>query len=242
MQRIQKRKDVLGNGCVRGYYDLVRALSMGRKAVDDGITTLIAAPHQLNGRYKHDIEAVLAATKNLQEALLEAGIPLQICPAQEVRLVGQLIAEYDAKHILTVANGGRYLLLELPNDSIPLFTKETIFQLLQRGVTPIIVHPERHQIFSREPDKLAELIAQGAQSQITAGSYLGYFGFRTRRVTKKLLKRHLVHYMASDAHDMSLRPFSMQCAYRKLQRQNPDLAAMFQLNAADLLKTRRGMD
>ena len=70
------------------------------------------------------------------------------------------------------------MLLEFPSDDVPTYAKDMIFSIQQRGITPIVVHPERNSRILKEPHILQELIEQGCLVQITASSYVVTFGLK----------------------------------------------------------------
>ncbi|WP_019431387.1 CpsB/CapC family capsule biosynthesis tyrosine phosphatase, partial [Limnohabitans sp. Rim47] len=94
----------------------------------------------------------------------------------EVRLSGDLIDALDNDDILFCDEDGTYMLLEFPSEDVPTYAQDTIFKIMQRGVTPIIVHPERNSRILKEPEILQGMLEQGCLVQITASSYTGIFG------------------------------------------------------------------
>ena len=67
-------------------------------------------------------------------------------------------------------------MLELPHTGVPEYTENMLFELIARGITPVIVHPERNYGFQDDHDLLYSFVEQGAATQLTASSYLGVFG------------------------------------------------------------------
>jgi protein-tyrosine phosphatase len=63
-----------------------------------------------------------------------------------------------------------------------------------------LAHPERIEAFQQEPELLMRFVEGGMLSQVTAGSIVGHFGGRVKRFTNSLLRRGLVHVIASDTH------------------------------------------
>ena len=107
--------------------------------------------------------------------------------------------------ILTI-NNGDYFLLEFPMNFIFPGTREFVFEILNDGFIPVICHPERNTDIQSDPSILYELLVAGALSQIDAGSIRGDFGSNSRDSANMLLKNNLVHVIASDCHDLKLRP------------------------------------
>jgi protein-tyrosine phosphatase len=64
----------------------------------------------------------------------------------------------------------------------------------------VLAHPERIEAVQRDPEMLVGFVERGMLSQVTAGSVEGHFGRKVRDFTRTLLRRRLVHILASDTH------------------------------------------
>ena len=102
--------------------------------------------------------------------------------------------------------GSRYVLIELAANSVPPMIEQPLYRMQLEGWIPIIAHPERNLVFQAKPELLAALIEHGARTQITAGSLTGEFGAQARQAAETFLRRGLVHFVATDAHNMTKRP------------------------------------
>ncbi|MDY6972330.1 MAG: CpsB/CapC family capsule biosynthesis tyrosine phosphatase [Thermodesulfobacteriota bacterium] len=182
------------------------SLSMAKKAVKDGIHTIVATPHTLNGVYSNSVHEVNSRVVELQDALTYEGIDLKVCPGADVHLCPRLNERIQNGDAGTVNNTGKYVLLEFPLQTIPPSVKGEIFDLKVNGITPIITHPARHPVIQHDMDLLYELVCMGALCQITAMSITGDFGEDVMRCAERLLKHRMVHVIASDAHSPEKRP------------------------------------
>lgn len=189
-----------------GPQSLEESLSMASRAVEDGIHTIVATPHTLNGVYNNSTQEVSSKVDSLQDFLSKNHINLRICAGADVHLCPQMIERIEAGEAGTINNNGKYMLLELPSHAIIPGVKAEIFALKMKGITPIITHPERHSAINRDMDILYELVRMGALSQVTAMSITGDFGGTVRQCAEVLLKHRLVHVIASDAHSPEGRP------------------------------------
>ncbi len=189
-----------------GAESLEHSLDFCRVALEDGVTTLVATPHQKPGQYENSPESIRRKVGELRVALREAGIAVEIVEGAEVYLSADLPASLREGKVCTLGNTGRYLLLELPYRQIPLRVEETVFQLKMAGVTPVLAHPERITYFTADVGRQEKLIRLGCLSQITASALLGGFGEKTRDLSFRLLEKGLVHIISSDAHDAIHRP------------------------------------
>jgi protein-tyrosine phosphatase len=70
-----------------------------------------------------------------------------------------------------------------------------------RGLTPILTHPERNPILQQTPERVLEWAHQGCLVQVTASALNGFWGERAEIIARWLLDRAAVHVLASDAHD-----------------------------------------
>ncbi|MPQ36082.1 tyrosine-protein phosphatase, partial [Limosilactobacillus fermentum] len=130
------------------------SLKLAQEAVADGVSHCLLTPHHLNGHYVNHKQDVIRATVAFQEALEEAQIPLTVFPGQEVRVSDRVLPALEADDLLYVDEEGRYLLLEMPSGGVPTFARQLVFELLQHGVTPVIVHPERNAAILDDPSIL----------------------------------------------------------------------------------------
>lgn len=208
------------------------SIKLAKAAVKDGVTHAICTPHTLNGSYTNHKDDIIWLTDLYQQKLDEAKIPLTVFPGQEVRLSGDLIDALDQDDILFCDEDGTYMLLEFPSDDVPTYAQDTIFKVMQRGITPIIVHPERNKKILEEPTILQELIEQGCLVQITASSYMGTFGKKIEEISRKFIEAGQCACFASDAHDLPKRQYQYSEALKKLSKEfGSDLAQQYQDNA-----------
>ena len=175
------------------------ALRMCELSVEQGVAVVVATPHMCDPRYPVTVEDVRNGVKELSRACRERGLDLQILPGADVRLQPELLSTLRAGEVLTLAETGKYILLEMPPEIVPPL-KGLTFELAIQEVTPIISHPERNLDFCRHPARLAELVDSGCLVQVTGDSLLGRFGRAPRRAAEMFLKSGLVHVVASDAH------------------------------------------
>jgi len=189
-----------------GSRSLKESLVMAKTAVRDGIHTIVATAHTLNGVYVNPINKVVSWANALEKAFAKNGIELRLFAACEVHICPHIVEHINKGDAGTINRGGKYLLLELPSQSIPGGVKEEIFSLKLNGITPIIVHPERNALIRSDSNILYELIDMGALSQVTAMSVTGGFGVAVRQSAESLLRQRMCHVIASDAHSADARP------------------------------------
>ena len=195
-----------------GARDLRQSLEMATMAVSDGTGTLIATPHQLGPNSLVTAAAIRTGVANLQQAIVAAGLELTVLPGADVRIEPELPTLLKRGDVVTLADRGRHVLLELPHEVyIPL--EPLLAALRKQGLTGILSHPERNKGIIAKPAVMADVVKAGGLLQITAGSLLGSFGSSARRLAESCVRQRLVHFVASDAHDTTRRPFGLAPAH-----------------------------
>lgn len=194
------------------------SLAMARIALEDGIHTIVATPHVLPGVFDNDKNKILSITAELNQALQEQKIAVNILPGAEYRLEPGLPRKLSQGELLTINNNDRYLLVELPSAFIPEYTAQVLYEIQLQGVTPIIAHPERNGGFSARPAALQELVARGMLTQITSASITGSFGKNIKQIAWGLLKQGMAHLISSDAHSSTGRAPLLSEAQKEIQK------------------------
>lgn len=197
-----------------GPRELSEAAEMCALAAEEGIETIVATPHVLRGRWpafsRRELESRLA------ELRARAGASPQLLLGSEYFFghdMTEILREGVSVHPLAA---GKYVLLELPANSVPPMFNQPLYRAQLEGWQPILAHPERNLVFQTNPDLLAALIGHGLRVQVTAGSLTGAFGSQARAAAETFLRRKLVHFIATDAHNMDKRPPRVKDAIEEL--------------------------
>ncbi|MBP1934972.1 tyrosine-protein phosphatase [Ammoniphilus resinae] len=214
-------------------------LNMAKQAVENGIHTIVATPHHLDGTYTNPPEVIRERTAAVEQLLAEHQIPLRIVPGMEIHIHGEVVEELKQDQLLTVNQQQRHILLELPHDHLPRYVDQLIFQIQLAGFVPIIPHPERNKEISADLNLLYRLVKRGAMSQLTAASVAGKFGKNLQKISLEMIKHNLVHFIATDAHNTGSRGAVLAEAYQVInQKVGTEYTKMYQHFAEDLLKGR----
>ena len=184
---------------------LDEAMAMCRAATVDGIETIVAAPHYKPGTYEFTGQEMLAALNMLSGEIAKQGLNLRILPGAEVTVSPEMQGSVLPGGCLTI-NKSRYFLAEFRPLSVPARWDIFLISFLNTGMTPIIAHPERNEWFIRHPEALAAAVRCGILIQITAMSLIGGFGPEAQDFSIYLLRKNLVHVIASDGHSADQRP------------------------------------
>ncbi|MBU8757234.1 tyrosine protein phosphatase [Priestia megaterium] len=210
------------------------AVNMARLALDEGITKIIATPHHQNGMYFNKKQDILKRVKELNNVLQRENISLEVLPGQETRIYGSLLDDFEKGDILTL-NHTNYLFVELPSGHVPRYTEQLLFEMQLKGLTPIIVHPERNAEVVKNPEKILKLVKKGALIQLTAGSLTGHFGKRIQKFSIQLIEANCTHFIASDVHNTSTRSFHIRESISKVHKEFGSEAVYYFQENAELL-------
>jgi protein-tyrosine phosphatase len=206
---------------------LEESLEFLRAARRDGITTIVATPHMKPGVHDNSRETILERVALVREA--QKGDPdsegVELLPGAEVYFGADLPQRARAGLLMSVADRGKYLLLELPYQQVPLQVDETIFQLRLAGLTPLMAHPERVAYYLEDLERVEASVRIGALTQVTGSSITGRFGSKARDFALAMLDRGLIHVLATDSHDVRHRPPVLSEAARLVRDRLGDAAA-----------------
>src|SRR3984885_6120921 len=128
-------------------------------AARDGVPHSVATP-PANDRYVYDRAYLSGLLRQLREKL-DRALPLQLTLGCDFHLSFENLERViDQPHTYTIGETN-YLLIELSNFSVPNNLSECFTRLGDRGLTPILTHPERNPILQQTPQRILELAEQG---------------------------------------------------------------------------------
>jgi len=201
-----------------GARTLEDSLALVRMAAESGTTDLVATPHA-NPTYPYHRELLKDRLEQIRKG---AGGSIRLYLGCDFYLSYDNIQDAIANPSKYTINEQNYLLVEFSDMLVFRNTGEIFERLQDAGMTPIITHPERNALIRQRLDDLQSWVENGAYVQITAQSLLGTFGRQAREFCGTLLDRNLVHFIASDAHDVERRPPKLDGAYALLKKQYGD--------------------
>lgn len=172
------------------------AQDMCRMAREDGITHMVATPHA-NDEYSYDrqwLESVLARLREL------VGPELELTLGCDFHFSYDNIQKLLADPRQFTIGSTQYLLVEFSDFAIPPYIGNSLAELFSARLVPIITHPERNPLLQRNLNLVAEWADMGCVVQVTGSSLAGDWGERALKAAEWLLRRGLIHVLATDAH------------------------------------------
>lgn len=198
------------SGLDDGAHDLAESLAMLELAGVEGTHTIIATPHY-DGADRDFATLATARWMELRRAAQECGFLIDVLMGFELQLTPTLL-DWGCGLKSLGLNGGRYLLVELPQGFWPPYLHEVIFRLQALGLRPILAHAERYAAIARDPALATDLTTRGVLLQVNSDSLFGAHGRTVQHSARSLIERGLVSFLASDAHSANHRPPQLRAA------------------------------
>ncbi len=184
------------------------SIEMLQMAAEAGTTDIVATPHA-NFEYRFDAGVVRERIAELAEAT--GGRP-RIHRGCDFHLSFENIEDALQTPTRYTINDGPYMLVEFPDFSIS-HMGQVLQALLDKGLIPILTHPERQMQLREIPAELLEWIRMGCLVQVTGDSLLGRFGKRSADSAWKMVQGGMAHFVASDAHGTTDRTTRLDKAF-----------------------------
>ena len=206
-----------------GCRDLDESLALAQVLTTAGFKEVHCTPHCIHGVYDNTPSSVSAAVEQLQQQINSEGIPLKLHAGMEYYL-----DEYFLQKLSDVQPLGEtsLLLIEFPmHPADPWQLKDLVFQIVRKGYTPVLAHPERYQFLIPQEETagllngfkhlfvkaqqqselsalglLAELQQHGCLLQGNIGSLVGYYGHKVQENAEQLQRAGLYRFWGSDGH------------------------------------------
>ncbi|SFB84816.1 CpsB/CapC family capsule biosynthesis tyrosine phosphatase [Butyrivibrio sp. YAB3001] len=194
-----------------GSPDMESSLKMLQIAKENSVEQIILTPHHKPMHHNVSPEHNKKYTEILQKEAAKAGIEIRLYSGNEIYYSDETQVELEEGKICTLA-GSDYVLVEFHPTNPFKAIHNGIYQVQSAGFIPILAHVERYSDIVSHMSYVEDLIKMGCYIQVNASSIMGKYGFWISRFTKKLLKKELVHFIASDAHDTQKRaPNLLDC-------------------------------
>lgn len=181
------------------------AIAMCQMLAEQGVGSVLSLAHQ--NEYYPDVTAsrIRQAALMLKKELQIQRVPISAFVGSEVMVHPELLSAVEQNQLLTVADLGRYMLIEFPH-GLFIDLREIISGLIQRGIRPILAHPEQSPELLFSEQMAEELIHLGCLFQLSTGNVTMPQQRKMAAAVKSWVRRGFVHVIGSDGHSPSRRP------------------------------------
>ncbi len=188
-----------------GAKDINTSIAMCKIAVENGIKHIVATPH-ISAMcdadrfcYKRD-----KRLNELREKIEEEGIELNVYPGAEVYVDDDIFFASGLDR-LTI-NHSKYILVEFAFEDIPIKKFVSYLnEILNRGLIPIVAHPERYEYFQYDYEAINMLARNGVNFQLNAGSLAGLDGPEEYELAYAMAYNGVASFISTDGHSNEYR-------------------------------------
>lgn len=189
------------------------ARELARAAAAEGVTAIAATPH-VRDDYPTRAARMESGVEELRRDFAANRIAVEVLHGGEIDLDRLAALDDDEVSRFTLAQTGRYLLLEFPDRGWPMALEPAVHGLARRRIVTVLAHPERNHEVQAHPERLELLLGAGAIVQVTSGSIDGRLGRSSQAAAKRLVQLGLAHLVAGDAHGPHIRDAGLAAAAR----------------------------
>ncbi|MBZ2131970.1 tyrosine protein phosphatase [Streptococcus gordonii] len=208
-----------------------------------GVRTIISTSHRRKGMFETPEEKIEENFKQVQELAKEIADDLTILYGAEIYYTSDILDKLEQGRIPRLADS-QYALIEFSMITPYKEIHTALSNVLRLGVTPVVAHIERYHCLENDEKKVRDLINMGCYTQINSSSVLKpkLFGDTYKFMKKRaqfFLEKDLVHFVASDMHNLNPRPPYMQEAYQIISKKYGESHAeqLFRKNQELLLRS-----
>lgn len=206
-----------------GSKEMDMTLKMLEIAIDRGTDKIVATPHYRTGYFENNYEDVKKIVDEVNAIVKSKAMSIQVVLGQEIFLDSHTLEMYK-KGVIGCIGNTKYMLVELPMDSMAKNSLDIIYELKLKGVKPIIAHPERYSYIIERPSLINSFVEEGCLFQINAGSITGLFGKKVQKTSEILIEHRICNFIASDAHSIGRRCPGIKEGFEIVENLNKDLA------------------
>lgn len=182
-----------------------------------GYKKIVTTPHIFWELYPNTSEIIQSGIEELNKAVKEAGIALELAAAAEY-YIDEHFKELLNNKVPLLPISGNKVLVEFSMHDAPLDLQEVLFEMQMQNYQPVIAHPERYTYFNRKRELFDELKNAGHLFQLNLLSLTGHYGHTVLELAEYLLKKDYYDFAGTDLHH------------------HRHLAALQKLGASSLLK------
>ena len=183
-----------------------------------GVRTIISTSHRRKGMFETPEEKIAANFKQVQDLAKQVADDLTVLYGAEIYYTSDILKKLEEGTFPSLG-GTKYVLIEFSMNTPYKDIHSALGNVIRLGMIPVVAHIERYHCLENDEDKVSELINMGCYMQVNSSNILKpkLFGDRYKFMKKRVqffLERDLVHFVASDMHNLDDRPPYMQKAYQ----------------------------
>ena len=205
-----------------GPRNLADSRALLEESYRQGVRTIISTSHRRKGMFETPENKIAEHFKLVQEIAKGISDDLTVLYGAEIYYTSDVLDKLEKKIIPNLADT-RYALIEFSMTTPYKEIHAALSNVLRLGITPVVAHIERYHCLENDEKKVRDLIDMGCYMQINSSSVLKpkLFGDKYKFMKKRarfFLEKDLVHFVASDMHNLDDRPPYMEEAYQIISK------------------------
>jgi protein-tyrosine phosphatase len=195
-------------------------------AEQDAIESIMVTPHATPGILPFSLDDYNRKFEEAVSYCREKQFDIALYPGSEILYTEMALSFVREKRIPTLANTS-YVLIEFSPDVSYDTMEKGLRSFAQNGYFPILAHAERYLCLLHYPKRVQRLKKDAPiLFQVNCSSIVGKKGFFSDHFCAYLLRERLVDFVATDAHDVKVRPVNMKLAFKQLRNKYGDEYAL----------------
>ena len=182
-----------------GARSIEETFNMIKEAKNVEFDVIVSTSHYMEGYYETNVPEREVWVKAIHENLQAKNIDINLFLGNEIYMSDNIIKLLEDRKASTI-NDTSYVLFELPLNVEPLNLYDTIYELQQYKLVPILAHPERYSFVQREPELIYDLVEKGVLMQANYGSIIGQYGKKAQMIVRKFFEGNMIHLLGTDVH------------------------------------------
>lgn len=204
-----------------GARNIEESLAILKESYAQGVRKMIATPHRRLGKFESPEEKIHQHFLQIKKETEKIFPDFLLYEGAEIYYSEEMI-EYIKKASVASLAGSSYYLIEFPTQSSLDFIKNAVDKLLSENCSLVLAHIERYASLAFEKEILKDFLEKGVFFQVNASSLLDEESALDKKKEHYaraifLLENALVHFVASDTHNMHQRKTCMAKAFQKVQ-------------------------
>jgi len=164
-----------------------------------GFAQVMATPHMRPGLFDNSAESLRHAYIEMERGIDPKRALPERALSSEHYFDDVVFSRILAGQALPYPEG-HAILLEFYDSDFPFSVDHRLADVIRKGMTPVIAHPERYKPVAKDPEILERLLDLGAAALLDIGALVGKYGRVATRTAEELLERGLYRAACSDAH------------------------------------------
>jgi len=187
-----------------GARDFEETKTMIKMASESGTTHMVATSHYEHEAYPYDMDVYFTHLKMIQEWCESEKINMTVVPGNEFFLDASVIKDVKNK-VCNSINNSNYILVEISNFMQFNKIEEMLDLIANMDYKIVIAHVERLKWVLEDFSVIEEWYKKGYGFQVNVSSILNKKYRENYQSAHKLLRKGMIHAVASDGHRMDRR-------------------------------------